>query len=76
MTVQRNKKVGKCGSPKVSGQKRRLTFSSVYSGIGGFVSGFKKAGMKCKFVCESDETARDSFLRNHSDTLPLTVGGG
>lgn len=38
-----------------------VTFIDFFSGIGGFHSGFEKAGMKCVGWCEADKYAQKSY---------------
>lgn len=38
-----------------------MTFLDFFSGIGGFRSGFEKAGHKCVGFCEWDKYARQSY---------------
>lgn len=38
-----------------------ITFIDFFSGIGGFHSGFEKAGMRCVGWCESDKYAQKSY---------------
>lgn len=39
----------------------RMTFIDFFAGIGGFHSGFEKAGMKCIGWCEFDKFAQKSY---------------
>ena len=39
----------------------RMTFIDFFAGIGGFHSGFEKAGMKCIGWCEFDKYAQKSY---------------
>lgn len=50
-----------------------LTFIDFFSGIGGFHSGFEKAGMKCVGWCEFDKFAQASY-RAMYDTDNLWFG--
>ena len=47
-----------------------VTFIDFFSGIGGFHSGFEKAGMKCIGWCEFDKYAQKSY-REIYDTKGL-----
>ena len=78
MTVFRNKKTKRGQKSKVGAQKkiqqRQLTFGSCFSGIGGFTQGFASEGFQVKFICESDTVARESWMKNHENALPIVVG--
>lgn len=58
-----------------------LTFGSLFSGIGGFDAGFKRAGMRCVWQCEIDAAARSVLTRHFGvpivedvrDVTPQTV---
>lgn len=50
-----------------------ITFIDFFSGIGGFHSGFEKAGMKCVGWCEFDKYAQKSY-REIYDTKGLWFG--
>lgn len=41
--------------------RKEITFIDFFSGIGGFHSGFEKAGMKCVGWCEFDKYAQKSY---------------
>ena len=44
---------------------KQLTFIDTFAGIGGFHTGFSKAGYKCVFACEIDPTLRDLYFENY-----------
>ena len=50
---------------------KQLTFIDTFAGIGGFHTGFSKAGYKCVFACEIDQTLRDLYSENYG----LSVAG-
>lgn len=47
----------------------KLTFGSLFSGIGGFDAGFEQAGLHCEWQCENDKYAR-AVLERHF-TVPI-----
>ena len=50
---------------------KQLTFIDTFAGIGGFHTGFSKAGYKCVFACEIDQTLRELYFKNYG----LSVAG-
>ncbi len=47
----------------------RLTYGSLFSGIGAFDLGFDRAGLSCAWQAEKDQKARD-VLKNHWPDVP------
>ena len=62
-------------------QPKRLTFGSLFAGIGGFDLGFERAGMECKWQVEIDPKARDvltrhwPMVRRHDDVRTFPPAG-
>ena len=46
-----------------------ITFGSLFSGIGGFDLGFKRAGMRCAWQCEIDAAARAVLTKQFGEPI-------
>ncbi len=46
---------------------RNLTFIDLFAGIGGFRTGFERAGCNCIFASEWDKYAQQTYLANYGD---------
>ena len=48
-----------------------FTFIDLFAGIGGIRKGFESQGGRCKFTCEWDKYAQQTYSANFNDEIPL-----
>ena len=44
----------------------------LFSGVGGFSTGFRKAGFKIILANEIDKSISESYMKNHQDTIMIS----